>query len=101
MNQNQLLTKLMTLTDYEFVLCKRKNGTEFIKICTYNHDVQGFIEVARINSVKNQLTATYGDHKIDEIHWHLNQFDRLAKAALDLARNKQLILQPQSESKEE
>ena len=34
--------------------CKRKNGTEFLKLIAYDNEVAGYIEVGRFNISKNE-----------------------------------------------
>lgn len=40
---------------FEWVKCKRKNGTEFLKLIYYSPTVDGYVEVGRFNMSKQEL----------------------------------------------
>ncbi|WP_341877613.1 hypothetical protein [Defluviitalea saccharophila] len=40
---------------FEWVKCKRKNGTEFLKLVYYSPAVGGYVEAGRFNMSKQEL----------------------------------------------
>lgn len=40
---------------FEWVKCKRKNGTEFLKLVYYSENANGYVEVGRFNMSKSEL----------------------------------------------
>ena len=90
-NQNEIITKLMSLNQYEFMLCERKSGKKFIKIITYVEDAGGYIEVARINPIKSSWNQD-GEFSIDEIYGTLNDFFKCSEGIRHLAIGKELKL---------
>lgn len=70
--------KLKALTEYlvdelhkpfKWQKCKRKNGTEFLKLITWDNDAGGYIEVGRFNMSKCEYIQN---------NWNLNDiYDEL------------------------
>lgn len=44
----------LSKSDFKYVLCTRKNGSKFIKVIYDSYDVNGWVEIARINMSKSQ-----------------------------------------------
>ena len=55
---------------FEWHKCKRKNGTEFLKLIYYSPSVNGYIEVGRFNMSKQELVQS--EWSLDEIVRELN-----------------------------
>lgn len=56
------INKLFSSENFEFLLCERKNGKKFIKVIMYFDDADGYMEIARINPIKNEfIEKGYGD----------------------------------------
>lgn len=54
----------------EYQLCKRKNGSKFIKVLLYIFDADGCVEVGRINQTKSHWVENgYGE--IEDIYHEL------------------------------
>jgi len=87
--QNEIVTKLMTLNQYEFRLYERKNGKKFIKIITYINDAEGYVEVARINPIKSSWNND-GEFSMDEVYATLNDFYKCSEGIRQLGLNKEL-----------
>lgn len=51
--RGRLFSHVIAPKDFEYILCERKNGKKFIKVIMYFNDANGYIEVARINPIKN------------------------------------------------
>lgn len=54
-----------TKPKYEYQLCTRENGKQFIKIITYSKEAEGYIEVGRINPIKSEWTEASVDSMED------------------------------------
>lgn len=91
MNQNEVITKLFTLTNFEFLLCERKSGVKFIKVTTYCYDADGYIEVARINNIKSDWNRD-GEYSIEHVFGELKGLSDCANQMKSLAQKKELKL---------
>jgi|GEM_PF-2711005 hypothetical protein len=40
---------------FEWVKCKRKNGTEFLKLFYYSPNADGYVEAGRFNMTKSEF----------------------------------------------
>ncbi|KOS61525.1 hypothetical protein FJQ98_16150 [Lysinibacillus agricola] len=68
--RGHLFSHVIAPKDFEYILCERKNGKKFIKVIMYYNDANGYIEVARINPIKNDFSEDgYGD--IDHLFSYL------------------------------
>lgn len=64
--------KIVSRPQFEYRICERKNGKKFIKILLYVYDADGYVEIARINSIKSHwLEQGYGT--IEELYDELIQ----------------------------
>ena len=59
------LIKQLPNKTFEWQKCKRKNGTEFLKLIYYSPSVNGYIEVGRFNMSKQELVQN--EWSLDEI----------------------------------
>lgn len=60
--RGRLFSHVIAPRDFEYILCERKNGKKFIKVIMYFNDANGYVEVARINPIKNAFGEDgYGD----------------------------------------
>lgn len=50
---------------FEWIKCKRKNGTEFLKLVYYSTDANAFVEVGRFNMSKSELVQN--DWNLEDI----------------------------------
>jgi hypothetical protein len=55
---------------FEWIKCKRKNGTEFLKLIYYRYESDGYAEVGRFNMTKDEIINN--EWSIDEILKELN-----------------------------
>ena len=39
---------------FDYILCTRKNGSKFIKIIYDSHEIDGWVEIAKINLSRNE-----------------------------------------------
>lgn len=50
---------------FKWIKCKRKNGTEFLKLIYYRYESDGYIEVGRFNMTKSECVNS--EWSLDEI----------------------------------
>jgi len=51
---------------FKWQKCKRKNGSEFLKLIYYSRTVDGYVEVGRFNMSKQELVQN--EWSLDEIY---------------------------------
>lgn len=49
---------------FKWIKCKRKNGTEFLKLIYYSYEADGWVETGRFNMTKSEFVCN---------QWSLNE----------------------------
>ncbi|WP_404466565.1 hypothetical protein [Planococcus rifietoensis] len=73
---------IVTMPDFSYQLCERKNGNKFIKVLLYINDADGYVEVGRIKGSKSYWTDNgYGEIEdvYEELSKNANTVELLAK----------------------
>ena len=86
---SKYINKLFSVDDFEYILCERKNGKKFIKVIKYFNDADGFIEVARINPIKNNFSED-GDGDLTHLYDVLHNLESITEGIKYQLRNKQI-----------